>query len=161
MYACAHPLVRQILCIIKYCYRWAWNVEGNQLWQGIKRAGERWNRVHRSIIHDSHGWPWMSQTFVAFPARVLMWGYLSQRMGSIRKTRENTYLTIAMASIAPSRPLILMRSLHQREMHCVIANFSWGLEDAHERVSLELHVVSHRHGLPHPASTLAPLGEGL
>jgi hypothetical protein len=28
-----------------------------------------------------------------------MWGYLSQAKGSIRKTRENTYLTIAMASL--------------------------------------------------------------
>jgi hypothetical protein len=37
--------VRQILRIIKYCYRWAWNMEGNQLWQEIKCAKERWHRL--------------------------------------------------------------------------------------------------------------------
>ena len=50
------------------------NVLGNQMW----------HRVHHSIARDSRGWPWMSRTLtVAFPARILRWGYLSQGKGSI------------------------------------------------------------------------------
>ena len=115
----------------------------DEMWQGIKCARESEpHHVHRSITHDSHGWPWMSWTMtVAFPMRVLRWGYLSQGKGSLpsklqsfllpyHQKNERKHLELHVVShrhgLAPGRPLILMWSLHQCETHCANANFSWG-----------------------------------
>ena len=78
------------------------------MWQGIKCARESEpHHVHRSVARESCGCPRMSWTLiVAFPARVLRWGYLSQGKGSLssklqfyflpyhQKTKENLELHI-------------------------------------------------------------------
>ena len=107
-------------------------LDEDEKWQGIKCARESEpHRVHRSIARESRGWPRMSRTLtIAFPTRVLRWGYLSQ--GKLVFHQLCSFHT-------PSSSLSIRKT----------------------RENLELHVVSHRHGHPRPASTPMPLGEGL
>jgi len=107
-------------------------VPGNQMWQGIK-CGVVFI-APSLVIHV--GWPRMSQTVtVAFPARVLRWGYLSQGKGSISSKLQSFFL--------PSHQKNERKHL---ELHVVVSNrhglplgppliLTRGYEDVHEHFS--------------------------